>query len=136
MIRKLAVAIGLRRAIFRRREIWRQRLRASLPIVTDIEFRIRTAMAMLPARCLSAYEIVDALYHLTADPRLKWRPEQALQALKHQRSEVGQRWLERAIEVHRARLVEHSQYDPLPKAREVVEDSRATLDSLYGGSHK
>ena len=72
-------------------------------IVTDIEFCLRTARALLPTKPEKAAIFVKRVVAETADPRLRFLVSPVLLMIQEKDVEAAGRWLERALSYHEAR---------------------------------
>ena len=73
--------------------------------MTDIEFLLGIAKSLLPGRPAQASEFVARALSLTHDPRLRLLILPAISALERDDAEAACRWLDRAAEHHRARVL-------------------------------
>ena len=71
--------------------------------MTDVEFALRTARALLPAYPEKALVFVNRALADTVDPRLRFLVSPALTMIENNNAEAGIRWLDRALNYERAR---------------------------------
>jgi hypothetical protein len=72
-------------------------------VVTDVEFALNTARALLPAYPEKAAVFVNRVLADTADPRLRFLVSPTLSMIEHDDMEAAIRWLDRAVNYEQAR---------------------------------
>ena len=72
-------------------------------LVTDTEFTLRTARALLPTRSEGAVVFINRALAGTVDPRLRNLVSPVLSMIERKDFEAAARWLDRAIEYERSR---------------------------------
>ena len=71
--------------------------------MTEIEFLLRTARALLPAFRTQAMGLISRALDLTSDPRLRFLLTPALSALQRNEAKVARNWLDRACDYEQTR---------------------------------
>ena len=71
--------------------------------MTDVEFALHTARALLPAYPDKAAVFINRVLVDTADPRLRFLVSPALTMIENNNSEAAVRWLDRALNYEQAR---------------------------------